>query len=204
MKIHLSPSFNRYGLSIVFAVLSLTGCASKVGLGDLPSVDPKYGSYSNTENSANMPSSSIATLNKVDLNSVANNQTGSVATVQADNSQIVQPTDPVLAQRSVYFAYDSFVIAEADKAVLEVHAKNLRNQRNQTVSLEGHTDERGGREYNLALGQKRALAVQQAMQLLGVSESQLEPVSFGKESPKALGNTETDYAENRRVDIQYK
>jgi peptidoglycan-associated lipoprotein len=201
MTINLPQSFNIYALSLMMGVLSLTGCASKVSLSDLPLVDPKY---TNTAANTSNYSSPSTDLNTVRLNSAANNQIGSITTVQADSSQAVQPNDPALAQRSVYFAYDSFVIAEADKAVLEAHAKNLRSNRNQTVSLEGHTDDRGGREYNLALGQKRALAVQQAMQLLGIPETQLESVSFGKESPKALGDSEADYAENRRVDIQYK
>jgi peptidoglycan-associated lipoprotein len=201
MTINLPQSFNIYALSLMMGVLSLTGCASKVSLSDLPLVDPKY---TNTAANTSNYSSPSTDLNTVRLNSAANNQIGSITTVQADSSQAVQPSDPALAQSSVYFAYDSFVIAEADKAVLEAHAKNLRSNRNQTVSLEGHTDDRGGREYNLALGQKRALAVQQAMQLLGIPETQLESVSFGKESPKALGDSEADYAENRRVDIQYK
>lgn len=202
MTINLPQSFNVYALSLMMGVLSLTGCASKVSLSDLPLVDSKYTNTTATNSSYLRPSTTD--LNTVHLNSAANNQIGSITTVQADSSQTVQPSDPALAQRSVYFAYDSFIIAEADKAVLEAHAKNLRNNRNQTVSLEGHTDDRGGREYNLALGQKRALAVQQAMQLLGIPETQLESVSFGKESPKALGSSEVDYAENRRVDIQYK
>ncbi|MEN9911911.1 MAG: hypothetical protein RI956_355 [Pseudomonadota bacterium] len=199
MTIHLPQSFNVCALSFMMGILSLTGCASKVNLSDLPLVDPKY---TNTTTSIFTPST--ADLNTVRLNSAANNQMGTIATIQADNSQVMQPSDPALAQRSVYFAYDSFIIADADKPVLEAHAKNLHNNRHQTVSLEGHTDDRGGREYNLALGQKRALAVQQAMQLLGIPETQLESVSFGKESPKALGSSEMDYAENRRVDIQYK
>jgi len=72
------------------------------------------------------------------------------------------------------------------------------------VSLEGHTDERGGREYNLALGQKRADAVRKALSLLGVSESQMESVSFGKEKPAAMGSDEVAFAKNRRVEISYR
>ncbi len=202
MTIKLPQFFNICTLSFIVGVLSLAGCASKVSLSDLPLVDPKY--TNTTASTSNYSTPSITDLNTVRLNAAASNQMSTIATVQADNSQVTQPNDPALAQRSVYFAYDSFIIAEADKAVLEAHAKNLRNNRNQTASLEGHTDDRGGREYNLALGQKRALAVQHAMQLLGIPDTQLESVSFGKESPKALGSSETDYAENRRVDIQYK
>ena len=110
----------------------------------------------------------------------------------------------LLAKRSVYFDYDSYEIRDEYKAILQAHAKNLNSKRVVKVALEGHTDERGGAEYNLALGQKRANAVVQVLQTLGVSATQMEAVSFGKEKPKATGANEAGYAENRRVDIQYQ
>lgn len=185
---------------MILSTTVLTGCASKVGLGDLPAVDSKYTRTDGVLNK-NLDRSVNSSSN---VNSVINDQMIPIKTVNADYSKVIQPTESALLQRSIYFDYDSFIISESDKPVLAAHSAYLRNHRNQTLALEGHTDERGGREYNLALGQKRALAVQRAMQLLGVSESQLESVSFGKESPKALGHTEADYAQNRRVDIRYK
>jgi len=94
------------------------------------------------------------------------------------------------------------VRAEA-RPVIESHARFLQANKQRKANLEGHTDERGGREYNLALGQKRAEAVRQALSLLGVPESQLEAVSYGKEKPAAQGSSEADLAKNRRVEIRY-
>src|SRR3546814_17154656 len=83
-----------------------------------------------------------------------------------------------------------------------MHAKYLSAHQAQKVRIEGNADARGGTEYNLALGQRRSDAVARMMTLLGVNSNQLEAISFGKERPKALGNTEADYAENRRADIR--
>ncbi len=108
------------------------------------------------------------------------------------------------AARLVYFDYDSYAIRPEFQAVVEAHAKFLKANPQRKVALEGHTDERGGREYNLALGQKRAEAVRRAMGLLGVTDGQLEAVSFGKEKPAAQGASEEAMAKNRRVEIMYR
>ena len=104
-------------------------------------------------------------------------------------------------QRIVYFDYDSFVVKDEFRGAVEANAKWLAGDRTKKMSIEGHTDERGGREYNLALGQKRAEAVARAMTLLGANESQVEAVSFGKERPAMVGNDETAYAKNRRAEL---
>ena len=106
--------------------------------------------------------------------------------------------------RTVYFDYDSFVIRSEFQSVIEAHAKFLKSNKARKVTLEGHTDERGGREYNLALGQKRAEAVRKALTLQGVADSQLEAVSFGKEKPAVLGNSEAALEKNRRTEISYR
>lgn len=106
------------------------------------------------------------------------------------------------AQRIVYFDYDSFVIKDDYKPVVEGNAKALATNRSKRFMVEGHTDERGGREYNLALGQKRAEAVVRALLLSGASEAQLEAVSFGKERPAALGSDEAAWAKNRRAELR--
>ena len=103
----------------------------------------------------------------------------------------------------VYFDYDSFTLKPEARAVLERNAAHLQANKKFKVQLEGHTDERGGREYNLALGQKRAETVRRALTLLGVSDTQVEAVSFGKEKPAANGNDESAFAKNRRVEIKY-
>ena len=109
----------------------------------------------------------------------------------------------VLSKRSVYFDYDSFVVREEFKPVVEAHAKFLQTHPQIKATLNGNTDERGSPEYNIALGQKRADAVKRMMTLLGATEVQVETVSFGKEKPRNLGHDETAWAENRRVDIVY-
>jgi peptidoglycan-associated lipoprotein len=109
----------------------------------------------------------------------------------------------ILSKRSVYFEFDSFTIADQYKPVIQAHAQYLAANRNARVTLQGHADERGSREYNIALGQKRSDAVKRTMTLLGVQETIVETVSFGKEKPKNLGHDEAAWAENRRVDIIY-
>ncbi|MEO8280980.1 MAG: peptidoglycan-associated lipoprotein Pal [Ideonella sp.] len=106
--------------------------------------------------------------------------------------------------RIVYFDYDSFVVKDEFRNVVDANARMLAADRTRRMSLEGHTDERGGREYNLALGQKRAEAVARAMTLLGAAENQLEAVSFGMERPAATGHDEAAWAMNRRVELNAK
>ena len=108
------------------------------------------------------------------------------------------------ANRIVYFDYDSYAIRPEFQAVIETHAKIIKGDKSKTVKIEGHTDERGGREYNLALGQKRAEAVRRALSLLGVSENQIEAISFGKEKPAVVGSTEAAWEKNRRAEISYR
>jgi peptidoglycan-associated lipoprotein len=109
-----------------------------------------------------------------------------------------------LAQRSVYFEYDSFSVKDEYKPVLQAHAKFLLENPTAKVYLQGHTDERGSREYNLALGQKRADAVRRIMTVLGVKDNQIEGVSYGEEKPKNAGHDDAAYAQNRRADILYQ
>jgi peptidoglycan-associated lipoprotein len=112
------------------------------------------------------------------------------------------PASP-LSQQSIYFAFDSYTVPADSQAMMEAHAQYLATHPSARVVLEGNTDERGGREYNLALGQKRSDSVKNRFQLLGVPEDRMESISFGKERPRALGHDEESYQENRRVDIKY-
>lgn len=104
--------------------------------------------------------------------------------------------------RVVYFDFDSFVVRDEFRGLIESHAKVLATQRAKRMVVEGHTDERGGREYNLALGQKRAEAVAKSLALLGASESQVEAVSYGKERPVSEGHDEAAWAKNRRAELK--
>jgi peptidoglycan-associated lipoprotein len=107
----------------------------------------------------------------------------------------------ILSKRSIYFDFDEFVIKDQYRPIIEAHAKYLQANRGARATLQGHTDERGTREYNIALGQKRADAVKKMMVLLGAQEIQIETVSFGKEKPRREGHDEASWTENRRVDI---
>lgn len=107
------------------------------------------------------------------------------------------------ANRSVYFDFDQYIVKSEFAPVVNSNAKNLSVNKGKKILIQGNTDERGGREYNLALGQKRAEAVRKSLSLLGVPEAQMEAVSLGKEKPKATGSDEASWAENRRADIIY-
>ncbi|MET4580310.1 peptidoglycan-associated lipoprotein Pal [Ottowia thiooxydans] len=127
----------------------------------------------------------------------------SVAPVQVDasKSDVAGPTG---VDRVIYFDYDSFVVQPAFQSVVDQHARFLQANRGRSVVLEGNTDERGSREYNLALGQKRSEAVRRALTLVGASDSQIEAVSFGEEKPAVSGSGEDAYAKNRRVELRYR
>jgi len=117
-------------------------------------------------------------------------------------SQLKDPGS-ALSKRSIYYDFDAYNIREEFQAVVEAHGKFLLEHKDYKVRIEGNCDERGSREYNLALGQRRADSVKRAMTLLGVPGKQIETVSFGSEKPKAPGHDEEAWAENRRSDIVY-
>lgn len=112
------------------------------------------------------------------------------------------PASP-LSKRSVFFDFDSFVVKDEYRPMLEAHAGYLMSKADAHVILQGNADERGSREYNLALGQKRAEAVRKSLAVLGVKDSQMEAISFGEEKPRNEGHDEAAYAENRRTDVVY-
>lgn len=120
------------------------------------------------------------------------------------------PIDPLndpnslLSHRSVYFDFDMSAIHDVDVPILQAHAGYLADHGARAVRIEGNCDERGGREYNLALGQRRADAVRARLKLLGIAADRVETVSFGKERPRNPGHNEGAWAENRRADIIYK
>ncbi|UDF34816.1 UNVERIFIED_ORG: peptidoglycan-associated lipoprotein Pal [Shinella sp. XGS7] len=115
-----------------------------------------------------------------------------------------QAAQAVSDKRVVYFDFDSFVVKSDFQNVIDAHAKRMSVDTKVALRLEGHTDERGGSEYNLALGQKRAEAVAKSLSLLGVPAARVEPVSFGKERPAVQGSDEAAWAKNRRVELKDK
>lgn len=173
------------GLVVSLSIL-LVGCGSSVKLDNVP-VENRSGAAVTPAMAQPSGSSAVtnSTVAPVDLN--ASNQAAS----------------PV-SSRLVYFDYDSFAIKPEFLSVIETQARFLRADKSRKVAIEGHTDERGGREYNLALGQKRSEAVRRALGLAGVAENQMEAVSFGKEKPADAGNDEAAMAKNRRAEISYR
>ena len=183
----------RYVAMLAVAVV-LAGCGSSVKLDDV-AVEDKSGTP-------------VAGMGAGQAGAGAGGAGGGVAgtaiapvdlTRQGNNTAAVPA-----GARIVYFDYDSFVIKPEFQAVIENNARFLRADRNRKVNIEGHTDDRGGREYNLALGQKRAEAVRRALGLSGVPDAQMEAVSFGKEKPAVQGTDEAAMAQNRRAELSYR
>lgn len=165
---------------------ALVACGSNVKLNDIPVEDRTAGSVSPSE-----AGNASGVINR------------GVEPVQIKGSDASAP-GPVGAAKVIYFDYDSFVIKTEFQGAISAHAQYLAANKSRKLSIEGHTDERGGREYNLALGQKRAEAIRSALGLLGVPEAQAEAVSFGKEKPAALGADENSLAKNRRAELNYR
>ncbi len=166
----------------------LAGCASGVKLDDVP-VEDRSGS------AVQGPGGADANAGRPTQSAVTPVQTAE------------RPSDtmgPANVARIVYFDYDSYAVKPEFQSLLESHARFLKANGARHVVVEGHTDERGGREYNLALGQRRAEAVRRALGLLGINDNQIEAVSFGKEKPATQGSDEAAWAQNRRAEIAYR
>ncbi|MFN3437184.1 MAG: peptidoglycan-associated lipoprotein Pal [Acidovorax sp.] len=176
-------------VTFALTVLALVaGCSSGVKLDDVPVEDKTATSTMGGANTgANSGSTGQSGVAGVDLNQSGRDAAG-----------------PVGVSRIVYFDYDSYVIKPEFQSLIEAHSRFIKTGQGRKVMIEGHTDERGGREYNLALGQKRAEAVRRSLGLLGVQDGQMEAVSFGKEKPAAQGGTEDVHAQNRRVELSYR
>ena len=164
------------------AALSSTACASK---------KPKPG-----------PSSSTEVGNTGADSSGAGSDAANAGSVGSDD-EAAGPQGGLLAKRIIYFDFDSSDIKGEGTDVVAAHAKYLASHTGTRVRLEGNTDDRGSREYNIGLGERRAQAVRRALLLQGATEAQLATVSYGAERPAVVGNDETAWAKNRRVEIVY-
>ncbi len=133
----------------------------------------------------------------------ATNAGGSTAASTLSGSNALRDPRSPLSRREIYYDYDSFTVRDEYKPLLEAHAAYLKSNRNARIKVEGNTDERGSREYNLALGQKRAESVKRVLSLLGVNDAQIDTVSFGEEKPKNPASSDAAYSENRRCDLAY-
>ncbi|MCX7183647.1 MAG: peptidoglycan-associated lipoprotein Pal [Nitrosospira sp.] len=131
-------------------------------------------------------------------------QAAPAAVADPNLNPILRDPNNILSKRSVYYDYDSFVVKNEYRPLVQAHAQYLRDNAGARVLLQGNADERGSREYNLALGQKRADSVKNALTLSGAKDSQIEAVSLGEEKPRATGHDEASWAENRRTDIRYQ
>ena len=128
---------------------------------------------------------------------------GASGSTSFDGEPLEDPSSP-LSERIVYFDYDSSRLSDEAMDQLEAHGEYLADNPDRQMLVEGHTDERGAREYNLALGERRAEAVKQALTLAGADEAQVDTVSYGEESPAVSGSSESAWAENRRAELVYE
>lgn len=187
-------------VSIALAAL-LAACGSSVKLNDTPvesrtpaPVVPVTGGPAPGAGGTALPGAPASTT-PAPQSQVATVQAGQMGSKGVDGL-------PAGVGRIVYFDFDSYVVRDDGRAVVEAHARLLNANRTRKMTVEGHTDERGGREYNLALGQKRAEAVVRSLTLLGATEVQLEAVSFGEERPAVQGSDEGAWAKNRRAELK--
>jgi peptidoglycan-associated lipoprotein len=174
------------GWLVALSALGLVGCASPVKLDEGAPVE----SRSVTPTDGAGAGGAAAAGSGAGQSSVASVDLGKTAAPAAT------------LDRLVYFDFDSYVVKSEFAPVIETHAKRLVADRNLRIVVEGHTDERGGREYNLALGQRRAEAVVRSLTLLGANANQLEAVSFGKERPAVAASNEEAWAKNRRAELK--
>jgi len=191
------------GVKILISVIAfaLLGACSTVKLTDkAPPVEDR-----NASSASSGGSSSSGSSPSTSAGSSGNTSKSSGASSASSASAVDPVNDPsnILSKRSIYFDYDQYTVKEEYRSLVEAHGKFLASNPDRKVILQGNTDERGGSEYNLALGQKRAEAVRRAMALAGARDSQMEAISFGKEKPKASGSDEAAWMENRRADIVY-
>lgn len=171
-------------------VALLAACASGVKL-DTPPVEDRSGVDVNAGSGSGATGGVQTGINERSVTGVDVNKSG-------------QDRIGPVGDRIVYFDYDSFVVKQEFQMLLDTQAKYLKADKTRKAVIEGHTDERGGREYNLALGQKRSEAVRRALGVLGVPDAQIDAVSFGKEKPVVFGADERSLAKNRRAEVTYR
>lgn len=172
-------------VSLLTVAALVGGCASRINLNEVP-VEDRTGS----------------SLGSASGDAVPSGTPGSIGSAEGVPLSVIPPDAPADERaRSVYFDYDSAVVKAEFAPLLGRFADYLKANRQRKLTVEGHTDERGGSEYNLALGQRRAEAVGRSLVQLGANPSQIEAVSFGKEKLAVAGSDETANAKNRRAEI---
>lgn len=131
-------------------------------------------------------------------------QTSALQDEMLTAQQLLEQVDSPLAARVIYFEYDSAKVSDESLALLEAHGNFIAGNGNVSVRLEGHADERGSREYNIALGDRRAQSVRRILLFQGASTDQIDTISYGEEQPAELGHDESSWARNRRVELAYE
>ena len=205
--VFMGRSLARLGFAAV-VVAGLVGCKSAVKLDEPAPVESRAATGASATDAASanaasrMGSASLGSLDGRGANSGGAGGSAGANAASATLDPLKDPSSP-LAKRSIYFDYDSYVVRDEYRSVIDAHARYLAGERNRRVIVQGNTDERGSREFNLALGQKRAEAVRRSLTALGVHEAQVEAISLGEEKPRATGQDEASFAENRRDDLVY-
>lgn len=196
----MKKSMKRSVLSLI-VVAMLAGCSTTA-------TQPAQVVDKSVQTDADRAAAARAAAEKSAASAAANKAAAEAAALEQARltSQVNPLTDPnnSLSKRSVYFDFDKYDVKAEYTSLVEAHAAYLTSHKDTKVTLQGNTDDRGSREYNLALGQRRADAVRKAFSLLNVPETQIEAVSFGEEKPKATGDDEAAWAQNRRADIVYQ
>ncbi len=157
-------------------------------------VEDKSAGASTSSSTSSSTGADTGTVKEVAIDSNAND---------AGDSALRDPNN-ILSKRNIYFDYDSDAVKAEYRPLVDAHAKYLLGHANAKMILQGNTDERGTREYNLSLGQRRSVAVKNALNLLGVKDGQIETVSYGEEKSEGTCSDEGCYQKNRRVDIVYE
>lgn len=176
-------------------VIFAAGCTTKEAPKDVVVTDVKPQPTSGTGSTAGTQTATGTPTPNPNLNSNAN------AALTGD--ALLRAPGGILSKRVIYFEYDQDTVKDEFREVVQAHAKFMQENRGRKIRLEGHADERGSREYNMALGQRRAGAVKRVMGVLGAGESAMETISFGEDKPKAQGQNDAAWAMNRRVEIVY-
>jgi peptidoglycan-associated lipoprotein len=171
-------------LALYLAIAAIAaGCASKETKTDVPTTDRSAGV------SQPAPTTGGSTTSRAQQPTIAGNP-------------LRDPTN-ILSKRSVFFDYDSNAVKDEYRGMVTAHSRYMGDKSDSRIRIEGNCDERGSREYNLALGQRRAESVKKMMTVLGVSDGRIETISYGEEKPMAQGHDEQSWSQNRRADIKY-
>ena len=195
---HLRP----FRLALVLAsAAALAACGGTVGTVE----DTETGSASETSDSASTSGTGDDSVSGTATTAAAAGTSGAdAATEGGSEGHPLDNPESALGAHTIYFEFDSSDVPESERATIEAHARYLSEHAGALLTLEGHADERGSREYNIALGERRADAVRQLMTLLGATDPQIRAISYGEERPVSDGHNESAWRLNRRVEIVYR